>query len=367
VGIEKLSEDASRRTAELEALFASVADGLLVMDPQGRVLRMNPTGERMLNLSPEDRQSPLESRIKNVLHIETADGRPYPIEEHPGFRALRGEIVRNVIMKVHPPHGRVFWVSVSAAPVKAEGGAFLGAVMSFTDITALHDLQEGREDMLRAISHDLRNPLTAIMGLSSLLWKSLDKKELQADAEAAESITRNARRMNSMIQDLVDSVRLDAGVFELHRERTEVSALLSGLDEVVGTADYQSRLRIECPEGLPPINADRERLERAILNLVSNGLKYSPTDCPVWVKVKRRDGKLTISVVDQGAGINSEDRKHLFERFYRTATGRKAGGLGLGLFIVKQIVEAHGGQLRVDSEVGKGSTFSIEIPIDPHT
>ena len=334
------------------------------MDPQGRILRTNPAAERLLGLSPEERRLPLEERIRDVLHIETVDGRPYPIEEHPGFRALHGETVYNAIMKVHQPRGRALWVSVSAAPIRTADGGFSGAVLSFTDITAIHELEEERDDVLRAISHDLRNPLAAILGRSSLLQKALSKKGLQRDASGAETITRNAQRMNSMIEDLVDSVRLEAGVFELRRKRTELCQLLSELPDRMATAEDRSRLLLECPEGLPSITVDRGRLERAIVNLVSNGLKYSPRDRPVLVKAEQRGREIAISVVDQGAGIAPEDCKHLFERFYRTAAGKKAGGLGLGLFITRQIVEAHGGYLRVESEVGKGSTFSIVLPVD---
>ena len=166
-----------------------------------------------------------------------------------------------------------------------------------------------------------------------------------------------------MIQELVDSVRLEAGVFELHREPTDLCYLITDLAGRVATAEDEEWLRVECPEPLPPVPVDWERIERAISNLIANAFKYSPSRTPVIVRIVRSGGDAVISVIDQGAGIALEEQKQLFQRLYRTESGKQAGGLGLGLSITRQIVEAHGGRIWLESKPGKGSSFSISLPI----
>ncbi|MHB1416804.1 MAG: sensor histidine kinase, partial [Chloroflexota bacterium] len=131
----------------------------------------------------------------------------------------------------------------------------------------------------------------------------------------------------------------------------------------IGSREDQARLRVEAPQPVPPVLADPERVERVVVNLVTNALKYSTPGKPVVVRVQPSDGEAMVSVIDEGPGISSEELPHLFQRYRRAAAGNKAGGLGLGLYIARLIVEAHGGRIWVESEVGKGSTFSFTLPL----
>jgi len=124
-----------------------------------------------------------------------------------------------------------------------------------------------------------------------------------------------------------------------------------------------TRVQVEIPPDLPPVSADAARLERIFTNLLSNALKYSDPGTPVQVCVQPMSGEVSIAVKDQGQGIAPKDMPHLFEKFYRAGSSRKAEGIGLGLYVTKLMVEAHGGRIRVESEVGKGSTFSFTLPV----
>ncbi len=219
-----------------------------------------------------------------------------------------------------------------------------------------------REDFIRMIYHDLRSPLTPMMGQAQWLLGRLAEKGMEKEAAGAGAILRNARRINLMIQELVETTRLESAALELHKEPTDLGMLVADLAGRLGTVEDRGRLRVQRGEELPRVAVDRQRIERVIENLITNALKYSPPDTPVVVQCRRSEGEVVISVIDQGVGIPPEHQAHLFERFYRAGAGAKVEGLGLGLYISRLIVEAHGGRIWVESQVGQGSTFSFALP-----
>jgi signal transduction histidine kinase len=168
--------------------------------------------------------------------------------------------------------------------------------------------------------------------------------------------------MSMMIQDLVDSARQEGGDIQLDRTPLPLRAFLAELlDQAGGMLDTE-RIRLDAPAELPPAHADPERLERIVLNLLSNALKYSPSDSTVTISVRPQGSDLVVAVTDRGTGIEPDDVPRLFERYFRARTGRRSGGVGLGLHIARTLVEAHGGRIWVESERGVGSTFSFTLP-----
>lgn len=355
-----LSQNALRQAAELDATIASIADGVIIVGPDGEVVRTNATARMILRYSPFEMTLPLNERIAS-LHGQIASGRPLNTEEMPVPRALRRETVRGAIMVFHGTD-RPVWVSMSAAPILTSTGELLGAVATLTDITALHDLEEQRDDYLRMISHDLRGPLTPIVGHAAWLQRWLASKGLEREARNAEIIATNAQRMNSMIEELVDTARLEAGRLPIRTELLDPWPLITDIVERVGTAEERSRLVVRCTNPVPRVAVDAERLERVVVNLLGNALKYSLPGTPIIVSVRSADGGVVVSVEDQGVGIAPDEADHVFDRYYRAGTAGKAEGLGLGLHIARLIVEAHGGHIWVESEAGKGTTFSFSLP-----
>jgi len=361
---QEVAEEAGRRAAEIDATIAAIADGLIVYGPAGEVLRMNGAAQRLLgSYAKEERRLGFRERAES-MHIETPDGQPFPPGQLPAERALRGETVQGVGMVLHIDLDRIIRVSASAAPIRTEDGRVLGAVATLTDMTAQHELQEQREDLLRAVSHDLRSPLTAIQGQAQLLARAVQHgappERLQVGIDA---IAVSARRMNVMIQDLVDSARLEAGQMRMELSMVDLGAFIPTLLAEQGGTIQAERIRLQLPAGLPPVRADRDRLARILLNLLSNALKYSPPDAEVTVSAARRDDQIVISITDHGPGIPPEQVPYLFQRYYRAQAGREQrGAVGLGLYIARKLVEAHGGRIWVESQVGKGSTFSFSLP-----
>ena len=226
--------------------------------------------------------------------------------------------------------------------------------------------EERRDDMVRAVSHDLRQPLTVVQAQAQLLLRSLEQAGLAREKSSAAAIITSSQRMNTMIEELVESARLEAGQIRLNLQPIDLRSFMLDLKQRLAGTLETDRIRVEAPEGLPPVTADPDRLERILTNLLSNALKYSAPDTEVTVSLARADGEVITSVTDRGPGIAPEDLPNLFERYYRARPAReRREGLGLGLYITRGLVEAHGGRIWVESELGKGSTFSFRLPAAP--
>ncbi|MBI2910027.1 MAG: PAS domain S-box protein [Chloroflexi bacterium] len=358
---ERLHKEVERRAAELDATIASMADGIVICDNTGMIVVMNAAAERMLGYSRSVRGLPPLERAAR-LRVETPEGKPIPQGQLPVMRGLRGETVRGATIVVHSSPERTLWLSVSAAPIRTSDGQRLGVVQTFTDITTLHELQKDRETFIHTISHDLRTPLAVIQMYAHGLKNSLTKHgRKRSDRDAVDTIVTEAQRMNSMIQDLVDSARMEGGHMRLEKSAVNLRTFLFDLMSRSMGVLQMDRVELDLPEECPTVLADTARLERIMLNLLSNALKYSETE--VALKAERADKQVVISVADRGAGIPPEDIPHIFERFYRPKSDKKVGGLGLGLYIARLLVEAHGGRIWVESEMGKGSTFFMTLPL----
>ncbi|MHB1131814.1 MAG: sensor histidine kinase [Chloroflexota bacterium] len=214
------------------------------------------------------------------------------------------------------------------------------------------------------ISHDLRNPLTPITGMAQWLNHTLTKKGLEQEAKVAERVFKSAKRMNAMIEDLLESSRMESGLVELHKKPTDLFHLTSDIVERVGSLEDRARIRVDAPAWTPPVSVDPVRIERVIANLLTNALKYSTPGTLVVIRVGQAEDEVVTSVTDLGPGIPAEDVPHLFERFYRSRAGQKQEGFGLGLYISRLLVKAHGGKIWAESELGKGSRFGFTLPMD---
>jgi signal transduction histidine kinase len=223
-------------------------------------------------------------------------------------------------------------------------------------IARLRERTEQRDDLLRAVSHDLRTPLQVVLLQAFRLVRAEDEERRRT----GKSILGAGRRMERIIADLVDSARLESGQLVLDRRPIAVQRLVADLLAGSEGALDTSRVSNAVPTDLPPVDADPDRLERVLVNLVGNALKYSTG--PVAVLGARHGGEVRISVRDEGPGIAPDDQPRLFHRYSRTGDGEQEG-LGLGLFIVRRLVEAHGGRVWVESAPGRGSTFSFTLPL----
>jgi PAS domain S-box-containing protein len=358
---EGLLEEARRRAAELDVVISSIADAVSIVDARGRIVRLNPAAERILGYTPEERQLPLAHRA-DLRCLQAPDGTPFPVEALPISKALqRGETTSGVLMLVRNTRaGTATWVSSSSAPIRAADGRIIGAVTVHADVTGLKKLQEQREDFIRAVSHDLRNPLNILMTRAQVIRRLADQSEILGMSAAIVQAT--ARRMDAMIRDLVDSVQMEDGQLGLDRQPVPLAPFLTDLLERNKEVLEVGRVKADIPDDIPPVLADPNRLDRIVTNLASNALKYSAPGTDVRICAVRTAGEVEVSVKDSGVGIAPDDLPHVFDRHFRARSARTHEGLGLGLYITRMLVLAHGGSIRVESTPGGGSTFSFTLP-----
>ncbi len=259
--------------------------------------------------------------------------------------------------------GTETWFECSLCPIDAGATGWPRFAFVAVEVTERKRAERAREEYLTLISHDLRQPLTSIVAAAQWLQHRLEQKETKREEAMANRIVVSARRMNAMIQNLVESARFEAGEVVPRKEPVDLAGLVLDVAGRVGSRDEQARLRLDVAEPVPPVLASGEQLERVLVNLISNALKYSPDEQPVVVRIGREAGKAIVSVIDHGVGIAAEEVPRLFQRYFRGRAGESREGLGLGLYIARLIVEAHGGRIWVESEPGKGSTFNFSLPL----
>jgi signal transduction histidine kinase len=243
---------------------------------------------------------------------------------------------------------------------------FMRLVSYFTTALTLSNIRghiRQREDLLHLVSHDLRAPLSALVGQARILRRHAEGDAWTADR--ADAILRAASRMDAMVEDLVDAARFESGGLRLTLEKVDLQAYLGELLGRMENSLEVERVRVTLPgSDRITVQVDPRRLERVLLNLLTNALKYSPEGI-VRLEVERRDGWVALSVIDDGPGIDAEDALHLFTRYYRGRRAPSLDGVGLGLYGSRLLVEAHGGRIAVESAPGEGATFRVELPAVP--
>lgn len=350
---ERLRAQEALKASEREsrAFFENAAVGTTEMDADGRLLRMNEIFCRLSGYRCEE----LEGKTPHeITHPEDREA------EIGGFEKLRrGEIpVLEMEKRLMHKDGSAIWVQETTSGIRSEG-KLERLVAIVQEIGRRKETEAEREMIMHTISHDLRTPLTVIDGHSQLLQIMDLKEEARLHVEA---IHHSAERMNAMIEDMVEAARLEGGPLELKKERLRLDYFIADLLRRSSTAIDPRRIRLKAPHRLPWVQADPTRLERILTNLLTNALKYSPPESKVEIECRENDGEVLCRIKDHGQGIAAEDLPHIFDRFYRTKKGRRTGGVGLGLYIARELVQAHGGQMCVKSTPGKGSEFYFTLP-----
>jgi len=338
--------------ARIEALVNHMADGVLGLDEAGQVVLCNTAAAAMLELPDEAAAGTAEAVQRGHPELwATITHTP------PGGDEQQELVVRQ--------HGRELILRVQVAPV-ADEGVVAGRVAVLTDITQLRELDRMKTRMVSFVSHELRNPLTTIRTYAALIRRKSEADAASRGADEAAAILRQADRMGLMVEDFLDVTRLDMGrPLEVHWQPIEdVRGLIMEAVEAEAVSTDRHHFEVHVAPEVSPLVADPGKLRQILANLVNNAVKYSPDGGTVSVQAIREGGVCRFSVEDHGLGIAPASQARLFQAFGRVGDGgaHRVTGTGLGLFLTKHLVEAHGGRVWVESEEGKGSVFRFEIP-----
>ena len=354
--IASLTEERNRSAAILRGMV----EGVAVIGPEGRVAFLNGAFCRVAGV--EAAQSEGRSMVEVIRQSDLL-----VVIQH----ALAGKETSGSEVTLAGADGTRHSFVATAAPVHAAGAEAggtskaAGAVLVLHDISELRRLERVRQDFVANVSHEFKTPLTAIQGFAeTLLGGALD--DATNRRRFVEIIREHSARLDRLTDDLLKLSLIEAGKLELDFNEVNVAALVESCVDTARfrAAQKQLTVSVECPANLPQVRGDARRLAEVLQNILDNAVQYTPAGGKISIRAGVENSQVSIDVTDTGIGIPRDDQQRIFERFYRVdaARSREAGGTGLGLSIAKHLVEAHGGRIEVESEVGQGSTFSIVLP-----
>jgi signal transduction histidine kinase len=350
----------AERTARLEetlgrmrAILSSMGDGVMMEDLDGRLITLNAAADGLLE---EMAEGFLLGPLRD-LGVDEYD-QAMDTQSSPWLADNRRFEVGQKVISAH------------SATVRTEEGTELGTVIVMRDVTAEVEAERLKDGFITHVSHELRTPLTAIKGYSDLMLSGVGGTLEEAQQDFLQTIGRNADDLIAMVNELLDFSEMEAsGRLGVVKRPMDVSALVEEVAEEWRPRMEEKSLgfEVDLSADLPLVEADNRRLRWAMIHLIRNAFQYTPSKGNVTLRLVERNGHVVLDVVDTGIGISEEDRDSLFSRFYRVTNmpEDEVRGLGVGLYLAQAIVEAHGGEIVVDSELGVGSTFSIILPALP--
>ena len=347
--LEQRQKQIAKRESGMQTIFSAMQDALLVVDSNRRVILTNQTFRKLFD-SPE---ISVATPLLEIVRDPTLDR--LLTDAFRGDGPVRCELTLDGSQ-----------IELHAIATKNEASEITGALVLFHDITELKKIDQVRRDFVANVSHELRTPLSILRGYIETLLDSpkTPREELTRILRVME---RHSDRLELLVEDLLTLAQLESGNPNLQMGTVELSSFLP---EIV--RDWERKLAmkrlaivVDLPTELPPISADRTRLQEALYNLLDNAVKYSREHGEIRLSARRRDGEMVLAVSDDGIGIATEDLPRIFERFYRADKARSPDnvrGTGLGLAIVKHIAQLHGGRVEAESELERGTTIRVILP-----
>ena len=360
--IEDLAQAMAERSARLDSILASMTDGLWVYDSSGKVISVNEAALTMFGLA--SRAEAVNHGSLETFQLRYPDGRPIPPDDLPFARALRGLTVPDYLaIGRHLLNGKDLDLSIAVAPIESNG--IVGAVLVMRDITALQELDRKKDEFLSVASHELRTPLTTNKGYTQLIAQTINDLPEEERSTYLTAVLGEIDRMMGLIAELLDVSRIETNRLQIDRQTVHWLEFLQRRASAFRIQNPSRQIRFTSAIPETSMQVDPDRVRQVVDNLLSNAVKYSPEGSDIEVRVSVDGDAMITEVTDFGIGIPSDELNKLFERFHRArnVSSRYYGGLGLGLYIAKAIVEAHQGTIGVVSEEGKGATFMIRLPL----
>jgi PAS domain S-box-containing protein len=365
----QLYDEVSKEKTYIENLVENAGDAIISTDMEDRILNWNRGAEIILGYGREE-------VIGQHLSILLPPERFHALEEIRAKVQISGAL-RDVEVRSKKKDGNMIYLSLSVSPIRDLEGKIVGLLRVAKDVTEhkryerrLKELDKMKSDFVSNVSHELRTPLTSIKGsvdnMLDGLTGSLNEKQIRYLAR----IKSNSDRLSRLINDLLDLSKIEAGRIDVRPTTLLMNALAEEIAEHLKPLGAEKRIRIEvaAPDPRVTVWADRDKITQVLTNLIGNAVKFTPHDGKITVAILRNGNEwVQISVADTGPGIVPEEADKIFTKFYQITDmdKQRPKGSGLGLAISKALVEMHGGKIWVESELGRGSTFSFTLPAQP--
>lgn len=365
----RLYQQVAQEKTRLDAILEASADGVMILDASFRLTKFNRALTRLSGWSADqaigehhDNVIVLRNKRAGMTLAEAAAG-GWPLLT----RSDAGTMVSGPLYvegDLQRGDGTRISVGITYAPLFDRDGHLVNLIANVRDITRFREADELKNTFISVISHELKTPVALIKGYAGTLRREDTQWDPQTVRSSATIIEEEADRLTKQIDNLLDASRLQAGGLKLGRGDVAIDAIAARQVELFRTQTTRHQLSADFPSPFPIIQADAARIEQLLSNLIGNAIKYSPNGGAIRVSGRATPDAVEITVSDEGIGIPIEDQSRIFERFYRVdnALSRRAQGSGLGLYIAKAIVEAHGGRIWVNSAPGRGTAFSFSMP-----
>lgn len=339
--------------SQLESVLDNMINGVVMIDRDGRIVLMNRQAEEILGFSAKELVGRNFGEAKQQYELQQMIQEGLTVREH-----IREEIT------FYFPEERL--LDLNIVPINQEGNEFGGVLLVLQDVTAIRRLERMRSEFVANVSHELKTPLAAVKGFAETLLGGVVKDE-ETTRSFLQIIFDESDRLNRLIGDILELSKIESRRVPLYFSPVEVDSFIDKTVTLMKTEAARKSIELEMKvEGGLYVEADEDRLRQIMMNLLANGINYTPEGGRVSVKIEGIDDDyIRIQISDTGIGIPKKDLPRIFERFYRVdkARSRSSGGTGLGLSIVKHLIELHKGTISVTSTVGVGSTFTIELPV----
>lgn len=359
--VAQRTDELRRNEERFRITVASLAEGVIVTDTEGRVQFMNPEAENLLGWNQQDLAG---HNLHDTVHVHGGDGDAIPFTDCPQHHAIAaGKVYQSDGETFRRRDGVRFPAALVAAPLKADGHV-VGTVVAFQDISLRKEVERMKDDLISTVSHELRTPLTSLRGFVELMLLREYPKERQR--EFLEIVNRETLRLNKLVDEFLDIQRMESGRQEYLMKFLSLGPILGDIVERYRQTDSGHSYRLQLAADLPEIVGDQDRLHQVMENLLSNAVKFSPDGGEIEVSAQRTADGVEVRVQDHGIGIPAEALPRVFDKFYRVeqpANRPRVRGTGLGLPLAKEIVDAHGGAMGVESVYGEGSSFWFSLPL----
>jgi PAS domain S-box-containing protein len=366
---KQLERELRQAKGQLEAILQNAGDGITVHDAEGHMLYVNEVAARMSGFPSV---AVMLSASREVYHqtlqrfvVRDEDGHVLKPEEFPGRRALRdGCAIQQLLNYYDTVSGRSFWSLIKSQPIFNEEGRAQLVVNVLVDVSEQQELEQRKNEFISMASHELKTPLTALKGFTTILQRRLSRQGDEQGLHYLARMDRQLEKLTGLVNELLDLSKMEAGTLALQEEVVDLTALIEEIVEDVQGTTTTHRISIEERADIHTIG-DRDRLGQVLINLLTNAIKYSPEADRVIVRAVVDGEQARVSVQDFGIGIAQAHHGQVFDRFYQVTDprGKTYPGLGIGLYIAQEIIRRHAGTIWVESSKGKGATFFFTLPL----